>query len=247
MRAIGEVFPILFFIVAALISLTTMTRMVEEQRTQIGTLKALGYGKFSIAGKYLNYALMATIGGSIFGVLFGEKVFPYIIVTAYKIIYIHMPDIVIPYHWGYAAMATGAAVICTSAATLLACYKELASQPAVLMRPPAPKQGKRVFLERITFIWSRLSFIWKSTIRNLIRYKKRFFMTVFGIGGCMALMIVGFGLRDSIFDVGRIQYQELNLYDGMIILNTDADERIRNHWSSICKGRRRSVRLQKDI
>ena len=127
MRAIGEVFPILFFIVAALISLTTMTRMVEEQRTQIGTLKALGYGKFSIAGKYLNYALMATIGGSIFGVLFGEKVFPYIIVTAYKIIYIHMPDIVIPYHWGYAAMATGAAVICTSVATLFACYKELAS------------------------------------------------------------------------------------------------------------------------
>lgn len=225
MRAIGEVFPILFFIVAALISLTTMTRMVEEQRTQIGTLKALGYGKFSIAGKYLNYALLATVGGSIFGVLFGEKVFPYIIVNAYKIMYVHMPDVVIPYHWGYAAMATGAAVICTSAATLLACYKELASQPAVLMRPPAPKQGKRVFLERITFIWSRLSFIWKSTIRNLIRYKKRFFMTVFGIGGCMSLMIVGFGLRDSIFDVGRIQFQELNLYDGMVILNTDADEK----------------------
>ena len=224
MRAIGEVFPILFFIVAALISLTTMTRMVEEQRTQIGTLKALGYGKFSIAGKYLNYALIATLGGSMFGVLLGEKVFPYIIVNAYKIIYVHMPDVVIPYHWGYAAMATAAAVICTSVATLLACYKELASQPAVLMRPPAPKQGKRVFLERISFIWSRLSFIWKSTIRNLIRYKKRFFMTVFGIGGCMALMIVGFGLRDSIFDVGRIQYQELNLYDGMILLNTDADE-----------------------
>ena len=236
MRAIGEVFPILFFIVAALISLTTMTRMVEEQRTQIGTLKALGYGKFSIAGKYLNYALMATIGGSIFGVLFGEKVFPYIIVTAYKIIYIHMPDIVIPYHWGYAAMATGAAVVCTSAATLLACYKELASQPAVLMRPPAPKQGKRVFLERITFIWSRLSFIWKSTIRNLIRYKKRFFMTVFGIGGCMALMIVGFGLRDSIFDVGRIQYQELNLYDGMIILNTDADEKDKESLEQYLQG-----------
>ena len=228
MRAIGEVFPILFFIVAALISLTTMTRMVEEQRTQIGTLKALGYGKFSIAGKYLNYALMATIGGSIFGVLFGEKVFPYIIVTAYKIIYIHMPDIVIPYHWGYAAMATGAAVICTSAATLLACYKELASQPAVLMRPPAPKQGKRVFLERITFIWSRLSFIWKSTIRNLIRYKKRFFMTVFGIGGCMALMIVGFGLRDSIMCIGTIQYQELQVYDGMVYLsNSVTDEEIR--------------------
>lgn len=223
-RAIAKVFPILFFIVAALISLTTMTRMVEEQRTQIGTLKALGYGKLSIAGKYLNYALLATVGGSIFGVLFGEKVFPYIIVTAYKIMYTHVPDVVIPYNWEYGIMAAGAAILCTGLATLLACYKELASQPAILMRPPAPKQGKRVFLERIPFIWKHLSFIWKSTIRNLIRYKKRFFMTVFGIGGCMALMIVGFGLRDSIFAIGKLQYGELQLYDGMVILNTDAEE-----------------------
>ena len=223
-RAIAKVFPILFFIVAALISLTTMTRMVEEQRTQIGTLKALGYGKLSIAGKYLNYALLATIGGSIFGVLFGEKIFPYIIVNAYKIMYTHVPDVVIPYNWEYGIMAAGAAILCTGLATLLSCYKELASQPAVLMRPPAPKQGKRVFLERIPFIWKHLSFIWKSTIRNLIRYKKRFFMTVFGIGGCMALMIVGFGLRDSIFAIGKLQYGELQLYDGMVILNTDAEE-----------------------
>lgn len=223
-RAIAKVFPILFFIVAALISLTTMTRMVEEQRTQIGTLKALGYGKLSIAGKYLNYALLATVGGSIFGVFFGEKVFPYIIVTAYKIMYTHVPDVVIPYNWEYGIMAAGAAILCTGLATLLACYKELASQPAVLMRPPAPKQGKRVFLERIPFIWKHLSFIWKSTIRNLIRYKKRFFMTVFGIGGCMALMLVGFGLRDSIFAIGKLQYGELQLYDGMVILNTDAEE-----------------------
>lgn len=224
MRAIGKVFPLLFFIVAALISLTTMTRMVEEQRTQIGTLKALGYGKWSIAGKYLNYALLATLGGSVFGVLAGEKIFPYIIVTAYKIMYTHIPDVKVPYNWEYAVMATAAAVLCTGLATLLACYRELASNPAVLMRPPAPKQGKRVFMERIPFIWKHLGFIWKSTIRNLIRYKKRFFMTVFGIGGCMALMIVGFGLRDSIFCVGTIQYQELQLYDGMIIMNTDADE-----------------------
>ena len=224
MRAIGEVFPILFFIVAALISLTTMTRMVEEQRTEIGTLKALGYGKLSIAGKYLNYAMVATIGGSIFGVLFGEKIFPYIIVTAYKIMYTHVPDVVIPYNMEYGLMATGAAVLCTGLATLLACYKELAAQPAVLMRPPAPKQGKRVFLEYFPFLWKRLGFIWKSTIRNLIRYKKRFFMTVFGIGGCMSLMIVGFGLRDSIFSIGTLQYEELQLYDGMVILNSDADK-----------------------
>ena len=224
MRAIGEVFPILFFIVAALISLTTMTRMVEEQRTEIGTLKALGYGKMSIAGKYLNYTMTATIGGSIFGVLFGEKIFPYIIITAYKIMYTHVPDVVIPYNMKYGIWATVAAALCTGLATLLACYKELAAQPAVLMRPPAPKQGKRVFLEYLPFLWKRLGFIWKSTIRNLIRYKKRFFMTVFGIGGCMALMIVGFGLRDSIFSIGTLQYEELQLYDGMIILNTDADE-----------------------
>lgn len=229
MRAIGEVFPILFFIVAALISLTTMTRMVEEQRTEIGTLKALGYGKLSIAGKYLNYAMVATIGGSIFGVLFGEKIFPYIIVTAYKIMYTHVPDVVIPYNMEYGLMATGAAVLCTGLATLLACYKELAAQPAVLMRPPAPKQGKRVFLEYLPFLWKRLGFIWKSTIRNLIRYKKRFFMTVFGIGGCMSLMIVGFGLRDSIFSIGTLQYEELQLYDGMVILNSDADEEEREN------------------
>ena len=144
-RAIAKVFPILFFIVAALISLTTMTRMVEEQRTQIGTLKALGYGKLSIAGKYLNYALLATVGGSIFGVLFGEKVFPYIIVTAYKIMYTHVPDVVIPYNWEYGIMAAGAAILCTGLATFFACYKELASQPAVLMRPPAPKQEEKSF------------------------------------------------------------------------------------------------------
>ena len=143
MRAIGKVFPVLFFLVAALISLTTMTRMVEEQRTQIGTLKALGYSKLEIAGKYLNYALLASVGGSIVGVLFGEKVFPFIIVYAYKIMYKHIPHIVIPYHLSYGVMATLAAVACTFLATLISCYRELASTPAVLMSPPAPKEGKR--------------------------------------------------------------------------------------------------------
>ncbi|MEG0154681.1 MAG: FtsX-like permease family protein [Lachnospiraceae bacterium] len=224
MRAIGRVFPVLFFLVAALISLTTMTRMVEEQRTQIGTLKALGYSKISIAGKYINYALIATLGGSIFGVLVGEKILPYIIIYAYKIMYQHMPDIVIPYNLKYASMATIAALCCTLVATIFSCGKELAAQPAVLMRPPTPKQGKRVFLERITFVWRHLNFIWKSTIRNLIRYKKRFFMTVFGIGGCMALMIVGFGLKDSIFDIAKIQYDELQLYSGTAYTKDDITE-----------------------
>lgn len=220
MRAIGEVFPELFFLVAALISLTTMTRMVEEERTQIGTLKALGYGKGAIAGKYLMYAFLATMGGSIFGVLIGEKIFPYIIIYSYQIMYTHLPHIDIPYQWDYAVLATAAALACTLLATLYACYKELAAQPAELMRPPSPKEGKRILLERVPVIWKHLNFIWKSSIRNLFRYKKRFFMTIAGIGGCMALMIVGFGLRDSIMCIGTIQYQELQVYDGMVYVSS---------------------------
>lgn len=221
MKAIGKVFPILFFLVAALISLTTMTRMVEEQRTQIGTLKALGYRKRSIMSKYLNYALLATITGSILGVLIGEKILPYVIVRAYKIMYMSIPNIALPYNWSYAVMATVAAVACTTTATLYSCYKELTTQPAVLMRPPSPKKGKRIFMERIPFIWNRLNFTWKSTMRNLIRYKKRFFMTVLGIGGCMALIVVGFGIKDSVFGIATIQYDEVQLYDMTAFLKED--------------------------
>lgn len=224
MRAIGEVFPELFFLVAALISLTTMTRMVEEERTQIGTLKALGYGKGDIAGKYLMYAFLATMGGSIFGVLIGEKLFPFVIIYSYQIMYTHLPHIVTPYQWDYALMATGAALACTLLATFYACYKELAAQPAELMRPPSPKEGKRILLERVTLIWKHLNFTWKSSIRNLFRYKKRFFMTIAGIGGCMALMVVGFGIRDSIMCIGTIQYQEIQVYDGMIYLSSSVTE-----------------------
>ena len=224
MRAIGEVFPELFFLVAALISLTTMTRMVEEERTQIGTLKALGYGKGAIAGKYLMYAFLATMGGSVFGVLVGEKIFPYVIIYSYQIMYTHLPHIVTPYQWSYALMATGAALACTLLATFYACYKELAAQPAELMRPPSPKEGKRILLERVTFLWKHFSFTWKSSIRNLFRYKKRFFMTIVGIGGCMSLMVVGFGLRDSIMCIGTIQYQELQVYDGMVYLSSNVTE-----------------------
>ena len=219
--AIGRVFPVLFFLVAALISLTSMTRMVEEQRTSIGTMKALGYGKAAIASKYIGYALLATAGGSILGVLIGEKILPYIIVYAYGILYQHLPRILVPYDWGYAVMASGAAVFCTIFATVMACYRELDAQPAVLMRPPTPKNGRRVFLERIGIIWRHLNFTWKSTIRNLMRYKKRFFMTVFGIGGCMALMLVGFGLKDSCYEIAELQFAEIQFYDGSIYLEED--------------------------
>lgn len=224
MKAIGQVFPVLFFLVAALISLTTMTRMVEEQRTLIGTFKALGYERHSIAGKYLGYACLATVSGSIVGILIGEKILPYIIITAYGIMYQHMPNVEIPYNMFYGLTASAAALACTLLATIFSCFKEMREQAAELMRPPAPKQGKRVFMEKIPFLWKHLSFIWKATVRNLIRYKKRFFMTVFGIGGCMALLLVGFGLKDSIFDIAVFQYNDIQLYDGNVILDEDASE-----------------------
>lgn len=221
MKAIGEVFPLIFFLVAALISLTTMTRMVEEERTLIGTLKSLGYSKKSIAAKYLGYAVLATLTGGIFGVMIGEKILPYIIITAYKIMYRHLPDVEIPYNLYYGVLACVAALLCTVAATIFSCMKELKEQAAELMRPPAPKQGKRVFLEYIPFLWKRLNFTWKSTVRNLMRYKKRFFMTIFGIGGCMGLMLVGFGLKDSISSIVPLQYEDIQLYDGNVILQSD--------------------------
>lgn len=224
MRAIGKVFPVIFFLVAALISLTSMTRMVEEQRTQIGTMKALGYSKWAIVSKYLGYALLATAGGSIIGVLIGEKVLPFIIIYAYGIMYQHIPEILVPYDWAYAIEASIAAVACTMFATVFSCYRELGEQPASLMRPPAPKIGKRVLLEYVGFIWKRLNFTWKSTIRNLMRYKKRFFMTIFGIGGCMALMLVGYGIRDSVFEIADIQYTEIQTYDGNLILKENLSE-----------------------
>ena len=227
--AIGRVFPVLFFLVAALISLTSMTRMVEEQRTAIGTMKALGYSKMSIAKKYLGYALIATAGGSVLGVLIGEKILPYIIVYAYGILYKHITHILIPYQWIYAWMAATAAIVCTMAATFFACYKELVAQPAVLMRPPAPKNGQRVFLERIKFIWKHLSFTWKSCIRNLTRYKKRFFMTVFGIGGCMGLMLVGYGIKDSCYEIAELQFRDIQMYDGSVYLKEDISDETRQN------------------
>lgn len=230
--ALSIVFPSIFFLVAALISLTTMTRMVEEQRVQIGTLKALGYSKFDIMKKYLNYAMLATFGGSILGVLIGEKLFPYVIIVAYKIMYIHIPHVILPYHWGYGVIATLIAVLCTGAATIFACYKELLAQPAILMRPEAPKIGKRTLIEKIPFVWKHLSFTWKSSLRNLFRYKKRFFMTLFGIGGCMGLLMVGYGLRDSITSVGTYQYEDLQTYDASVFIDEEMEDAAREELHS---------------
>ena len=213
MGAIGTVFPAIFFLVAALVSLTAMTRMVEEQRTQIGMMKALGYSGVHIAMKYVTYALAATLSGSILGAVIGEKLLPWIIINAYKMMYTGLGAVYTPLEIEYSVMAGGLAVGVVVLAVLSACYKELREKPAQLMRPVAPKEGKRILLERIPFIWKRLSFIWKATMRNLFRYKKRFFMTIFGIGGCMALLLLGFGIKDSISAISEKQYGEIITYD----------------------------------
>ncbi len=215
---IAAVFPVFFILVAALVCLTTMTRMVEEHRTQMGTLKALGYGKGAIIAKYLVYALSASFFGSIIGLLIGFKLFPTIIFNAYRIMYI-LPDCLTPYRWGYAILCTLAALACTGLTALAACYRALSESPAQLMRPKAPRSGKRVLLERFTPLWRRLSFLQKVTARNLFRYKKRILMTVVGISGCTALMVAGFGLQHAIASVVDMQYDEIFLYDAMAVFD----------------------------
>lgn len=216
--AIGEVFPVIFFLVAALVCLTTMTRMVEEERTQIGTLKALGYGKGSISAKYLLYAGIASITGGIAGAYAGQKILPYVIMKAYGIMYINLTIVRTPFNYYYGISSILVVSACTIFAAYFSCAKELHETAAQLMRPESPKAGKRVFLERITFLWKHISFTKKASIRNLFRYKKRFFMTVIGIAGCMALLLVGFGVRDSIYNIAKMQYGELFIYNGSITL-----------------------------
>lgn len=233
---IGNVFPVIFFLVAALVSLTTMTRMVEEERVQIGTLKALGYRKSSIAAKYVMYAFLATMLGGTIGTLIGQIIFPAVIMNAYKIAYVTLTDFVTPIHLKYSLISMIAAVVSTTAATLAACYKELLAAPAELMRPAAPKIGKRVFLERITFIWKHFNFSNKAAVRNLFRYKKRLFMTVLGIGGCMGLLLVGFGVKDSIMTIGDRQYNFIHTYQvKMTLADVDTDEEKQEVLDSVLK------------
>ncbi len=226
--AIAKIFPVIFFLVAALVCLTTMTRMVDEQRTQIGILMALGYGKLSIAGKFMKYCFLATVCGSIFGALLGQKIFPLVIINAYRIMYAGLPYVITNYQPYDAILAGVLAIGCTMMATYIACMRDLQAQPAQLMRPVAPKAGKRIFLERIPIIWKHLNFTKKSTLRNLFRYKKRFFMTVIGIAGCMGLIIVGFGIKDSIGVMADLQYEDLWLQDGEIVLEDNlSDEELK--------------------
>ena len=213
--AIATVFPAFFFLVAALVALTTMTRMVEEERQLIGTMKALGYSSGKIAAKYLLYAACASLLGSVFGLAVGMRVFPYIIINAYNIMY-DIPKAVTPFNFPYALFSAATAILCTMLATYSACRVELKTAPSQLMLPKAPKAGKRVFLEYITPLWKRLKFTQKVTARNLLRYKKRFFMTSIGIAGCTALLVTGFGVNDSVSNIVTLQYKELNQYQLMV-------------------------------
>ena len=218
--AIGTVFPIIFFLVAALVSLTTMTRMVEEERTQIGTLKALGYKKSAITAKFVWYALLSTLLGSVVGVVLGESLLPIVIIRTYRTVYMHLTQTVVQPHILNAVAATVLALLATVGGAVAASARVLSENPAALMRPEAPKIGKRTFVEDIDFIWMRLNFAQKAACRNLFRYKKRLFMTILGVAGCMALLLAGFGIRDSVEMLPEKQFNRVFSYQGTVGADT---------------------------
>ena len=219
-EGISNVFPIFFFLVAGLVCMTTMNRMVEEQRTQIGVLKALGYSNAAIMGKYVVYSGTAAIMGGAIGLAIGCTIFPKTIWQGYSIMY-RMGEIPFVFDWQLAAISMAVALLCSVGATYYSCRHELRSVPAKLIRPKAPKSGKRILIERITPIWKRLKFLQKVSIRNIARYKKRFFMMIIGISGCTALLVTGFGVRDSIANVIGMQYDEIQKYDLVVTLKEE--------------------------
>lgn len=220
--ALAGIFPVFFVLVAALVALTTMTRMVDEQRINIGTLKGLGYTPGMIAKKYIVYAMSASAIGSIIGLIVGYTVFPTIIYNAYAIMYT-VPKVELRTDLFITVLSIATSIFVTTFAAFAACRRELIEAPAILMRPKAPKNGKRILLERIGFVWNRIGFIWKVTLRNIFRYKKRFLMTVLGISGCTALILTGFGVRDSIQMIVDVQFGELNKYS--MTASYDSDEK----------------------
>lgn len=221
-EALAGVFPLFFFLVAALVVSTTMTRMIEEERLQIGTMKALGYANGAIMRKYVLYAMTAAVLGALFGLAFGFTVFPSVIWYAYAMMY-YVPAFHPVWRWGYALFAGGSLILCTLAVTIATCRSSLKESPADLMRPRAPKAGKRILLERIRPLWRRLSFTYKVTCRNLFRYKRRFWMTVIGVAGCTALLVTGFGISDSINGIMVKQYTDVSQYDLMTAVADAAD------------------------
>ena len=219
---LAEVFPVVFFLVAALMSLNSMARMVEEERVQIGTLKALGYSKRQIVRKYIVYASLATLIGGGIGLIIGFSYLPKVIADIYAMVY-DVPDVILEFNAGYAIAGMAAALLCTVGATIYTSVKQLRQNPATLMRPKAPKPGKRVILEKIPFIWKHLNFTAKVTARNIFRYKKRFLMTIIGVCGCTSLIIAGFGLRDAIGNMIPLQYGEIYKYNINISLKEEKE------------------------
>ena len=222
---LATIFPIVFYAIAVLTSLTSMTRMIEEERTEIGTLKALGYSNLSILSKYISYASIACILGGLIGMSICFYLFPTIIWNTYGLLY-KVPNLMTPFRFEYGIIGLGIAYICIVGATLIVSIRELKEMPANLMRPKAPKSGKRVLLEKIKIIWNHLSFSRKVTVRNLFRYKKKSLMTIIGIAGCTALILVGFGIRDSITQIVDKQYGTIHTYDSMIYVDNDVDTTI---------------------
>ena len=219
--AVASVFPVFFIAVVILVTLTTMTRMVEDQRIQIGTLKALGYSSKAITGKYFIYSFLAGIIGCTVGLVVGIFLFPSLIYMAYGAMYPALPDLIYSVPWLYPFLAIIAAILCTSFVSILACYNSLRVQPAILMRPKAPKPGKRILLERVSFIWKHLSFTSKVTARNLFRYKIRFLMTILGVAGCTALIIAALGLNDSVSVIGQKQFVDITHYNTTLVFNKE--------------------------
>lgn len=227
MAAIGRIFPVFFFLVAALVCLTTMTRMIDEERGQLGILRALGYTQFQCCTKYLFYAGSATIVGSVVGSVLGTLTFPVIIYNAWKMLYIE-PDMKFYIPWHLIALATISFVAVMLLTTYSICHKSMKEVPSQLLRPASPKLGKSSFIEHIGIVWNHLSFTWKVTIRNLLRYKKRLMMTVIGVGGCTALMVIGFGVRDSINQMVKLQFTDITHYDGYAKISDEASESEKN-------------------
>lgn len=223
---IATIFPLFFFLVAALVCITTMNRMVEEQRTQIGVLKALGYGELAIMSKYTTYSGLAAVGGCLVGYFVGTWGFPKVVWYGYGIMYQAEP-IAYLFDWKLAVISLAVSLFCSIGTTWFSCRVELAQVAAALMRPKAPKAGKRVLLEYIPFLWKRLGFLKKVSLRNIFRYKKRLFMMVLGISGCTALLVTGFGIKDSIADVAKMQFGEIQTFDLSVSLQESADEELR--------------------
>ena len=223
MNNIATLFPIIFYLVAILISSTSMSRMVEEERGDIGTLKALGYSNLRIINKYIAYSLLSTVLGGIIGMFIGFILIPTVVWENYSIIY-YLPEFYPKLRFSYGILGTVIAVICITGSTVHSAYKELKDEPSSLMRPKSPKMGKKVILEKIPFIWKRLNFSSKTTVRNVFRYKKRALMTIIGISGCTALILAGFGLRDSIKDIAEYQYGRVFEYDLVVSLNKEDEE-----------------------